>query len=141
MKTFKVGDRVRATADCDGSKIAGLEGVVEEPGCPCNPLVRFEGWTDGHNGRGSYGSHNREHLWVDGSKLELIDAHAQFIICFKTDGTYAPAVKPRVFTSDKQAITVASKMAEEHGGVFVVFKAVAEAEMPKVEASVKWYDA
>jgi hypothetical protein len=64
--------------------------------------------------------------------FELATSAGEFILIQKdTYGAYAPAAKPKVYTSEAQALAVAEKMAAQHGGEFVVFKAFAASEMPK----------
>lgn len=60
----------------------------------------------------------------------------EYVIMLKEDGKYAPASTPRTYVSEKQALHVATDMAKKHGGVFTVFKAVAEAVLPQAEPTV-----
>lgn len=64
---FKVGDKVRAEV---GGQVR--EGVIKEIGSDSKSyLVYFDGWTGGHNGRGSYkGNHC---WWFGDDELELIE--------------------------------------------------------------------
>ena len=63
--------------------------------------------------------------------LDLVETAGTYVLVLRNpDGTFAPAAKPRTYTSRDQADKVAQEMAGKHGGDFVVFRAVAVASRP-----------
>lgn len=63
------------------------------------------------------------------------DAGIFILILRNPDGTFAPAVKPRTYATQKQADAVALEMANKHGGDFVVFRATSVGSRPPAPAA------
>lgn len=68
-----------------------------------------------------------------------IDLNNDHVVMLYEDGKYLPASEPKVYRSDRQAMHVAKSMSKKHGGKFVAFRAIGEAELPQVEPTVKRY--
>jgi hypothetical protein len=59
-----------------------------------------------------------------------MDVSGSWIIAVAQGDGFAPALKPRSFSSEKQAKAVAAIMARKHPGErFIIFKAVGHAEV------------
>lgn len=69
-------------------------------------------------------------IWND-SHLQLMPRNERFIIAVEQDGKFAPARKPREYTTIEQATLVAERMAEKHGGEFFILKAVKKVSVRK----------
>jgi hypothetical protein len=83
------------------------------------------------------------YYWIDYADVELVSEEPEsstFIVIVEEDGKLKPATTPKTYKSHDQAKRVAVEMAERHGGKFLVFRAVLEAEMPKkTKANIKEY--
>ena len=69
---FKVGDKVKFLGG-DGPPKGTLGTVVKEKDCSQRPLVKFDGWSSGHDGTGGTGS-SKSCWWVQPHEMQLIDA-------------------------------------------------------------------
>jgi hypothetical protein len=115
---FSVGDTV---------SFGGKEDYVVTEVNPKNgELVKLRGYEH-------HGYYNATHMTL------LHSAKGEFVLMGKSGDKYAPAETPRTYSTQAQAFRVAEKMALQHGGQFVVFKAVGEATAPKAAATVKVY--
>jgi hypothetical protein len=132
-REFKVSDRVKCIEPGNRTGLRlGVEYVVE---AAASGFVRVRSVDDGkiHNGWSSW-------------RFELVRSAepsipGRFILIFESpDGIPAPAPTPRVYTSEKQASTVAEAMSQKHpGGKFVVWKAFGESFTPLAETTFKTY--
>lgn len=130
---IKVGERLVVTQKF-GACDVGATGTVENK----DPYQRwvYIKWVENSL------RHDQSHGWYYPSYFErpeeqdgrgVASPHplpAEYIISVKKHGFYEPAAKPKVYVSDKQAHTVAKRMAQNFGGQFVVFKAISSVEMP-----------
>jgi hypothetical protein len=64
----------------------------------------------------------------------------EFVIMLRQHGKYLPSPEPKTFGSKSQAMKIAEIMANKHGGRFVVFETVGDAELPEPrKAAVREY--
>jgi hypothetical protein len=131
---FKPGQKVRIINErWLGIKIGSIVTVLDDDGDDFLPLKIKSG---------------PDHYWLDYIDVEPVSEEPEseepesgtFIVIVEEDGKLKPATTPKTYKSHAQAKRVAAEMAERHGGKFLVFRAVLEAEMPKkTKANIKEY--
>jgi hypothetical protein len=126
---FKPGQQVRIINErWLGTKLGSIVTVLDDDGEDFLPLKIKSG---------------PDHYWLDYIDVELVSEEPEsgtFIVIVEEDGKLKPATTPKTYKSHAQAKHVAAEMAERHGGKFLVFRAVLEAEMPKkTKATIKEY--
>ena len=138
LADFAIGDRVELISDAYGrthmSAEAGAQGIVKGKDAYFGWLrvewdrtvnTKVKGQMDGNYNPASF------------KKIDAV-ATAEFIIAVKKNGKYEPAVTPRVYDTEAQAMAVAHNMASKYGDEFVVFKTLASVTPPpKVSTVVK----
>lgn len=62
-----------------------------------------------------------------------------YVVMLREKGAYLPSTEPKVYFTERQALHVAKAMSKKHGGTFVTFKAIGEAELPQLEPTVRKY--
>jgi hypothetical protein len=129
---FKPGQKVRIINErWLGIKLGSIVTVLDDDGGHHLPLKIKTG--PGPN----------DYYWFYYTDVELVSEEPEsgtFIVIVEEDGKLKPATTPKTYKSHAQAKRVAAEMAERHGGKFLVFRAVLEAEMPKkTKANIKEY--
>jgi hypothetical protein len=129
---FKPGQKVRIINDrWIGTKIGSIVTVLDDDGDDFLPL------------KIKSGPGPDDCYWLDYADVEPVSEEPEsgtFIVIVEEDGKLKPATTPKTYNSHAQAKRVAAEMAERHGGKFLVFRAVLEAEMPKkTKATIKEY--
>lgn len=125
---FKVGDKVRFTYKCPeywwfGPSKKYKTGVVAE--------IRDAGHKYTVNVEGKGPAYvNDEHIALDALAPAGLKPKARFIVAVEQGGKLAPNTAPKEYKSQRQAESVAKKMAEKHGQTFYVLQAVSAAVPP-----------
>ena len=113
MSKFKVGDRVRASAQSPKGKVGSIIKMVRD-GSGCDFLVEFDDWYEGHDGvcYGWSGGKSRQCWWCYSNNLVLLTNNK---IVITTDGKTTLA---RLYEGDKVVKSTEAKCCPEDEFVF-----------------------
>jgi hypothetical protein len=129
---FKAGDRVVLDMNCDTNTncaanrtyVSHLVGRTLTVARISHSHIYIEGDTSG--------PYLYERFKIAPTIMVETTPASEFVIMLCAEnGNFAPSEKPKVFSSKSQAKAVAISMAKKYGGRFVVFQAVADAEVTK----------